>query len=111
MKKSKKLEWYALVEDFNTKKIKKYNVFNSEFNKDLYNKKNQINNYEELKNFIRHWFMFRYWCKAEWEVLIGGLFADMEDFVKIDVWQQLEINLDRITEYVIKELELFKEEL
>ena len=108
MKKNKQLEWNVFVEDFNTKQIKKYNVFNSEFNEELLKKikKKEINTYGELKEFLKRWFMYRYWCKCEWEVLIGGLFADIKDFIKVDVWQQLLINLDRITEYVIRELEI-----
>ena len=51
--------------------------------------------------------MWRYWCKSEWEVVVGGLFAKTdEERHKIDVWYQLEPNLDIITDYVIGVLNL-----
>ena len=38
---------------------------------------------------------------------VGGLFAKHpEEFEKIDIYRQIEMNLDRITEYVNKELRL-----
>ena len=45
--------------------------------------------------------MYRYWSKCEHEIIISGLSARaLEDAEKIDVWKQLEINLDNIVEYV-----------
>lgn len=45
--------------------------------------------------------MYRYWSKCEHEVIISGLSSRaLEDAEKIDVWKQLEINLDNIVEYV-----------
>ena len=56
--------------------------------------------------------MYDYWGKAECEFFISGLFGD--DCEKVDLWKQIEPNLDIITEYVNQkcDLNLFnKEEL
>ena len=51
--------------------------------------------------------MYYYWCKSEFEIEVGGLFAKhQKEFEKIDIYRQIEMNLDRITEYVNKELRL-----
>jgi hypothetical protein len=49
--------------------------------------------------------------KAEYEVLVTDLFPrDYEDFcnraIKIDIWYQLEPNIDKIVKYIMEELRL-----
>lgn len=49
--------------------------------------------------------MYYYWSKCEAEIAVGGLFIkSIEELEKIDIYSQLQPNLDRITEYVIKEM-------
>lgn len=50
--------------------------------------------------------MYHYWSKCEHEILVGDLFTEEDDFKKIDAYRQIEMNLDRITEYVINELKI-----
>lgn len=103
------LEWNVLYEDFNNKKIKTYNIFNNDFIKELHNKfkKKEIKSLSELKNFIKKWAMYHYWSRCEWEICVGGLFSKYPDeFEKIDIYTQIEINLDRITDYVNIKLKL-----
>lgn len=102
--KTTKLEWYVLNHDFNSKKIISYNVLNGwEDALKEARKKKKFNNRETLKNYLKREFMYYYWCKAECEISVGGLFVkDIDkDLFKIDIWSQLEPNLDRITDYVI----------
>lgn len=102
----KKLEWYALEYDFNTTKLKKINVLNERIIEDLKKriKRDKISNYKDLKSAVTSEMRYRYWCKAEHEMLVSDLWNDGEE--KIDVWYQIELNIDRICEYVIKELKL-----
>jgi len=102
----KKLEWYALEYDFNAKKLTKINVLNQWFIEDLKKriKLEKITNYNDLKSAVISEMKWRYWSKAEHEMLVSDLFNDGEE--KIDVWYQIEPNIDRICEYVIKELKL-----
>lgn len=104
----KKLEWNVLIHDFNSNKIKECNIFGEDFLKGL-DRKN-IKNFVELKKYIDGWAKYRYWSKTEYEVEIGGLFSKYPDeFEKIDIYRQIRMNLDRITEYVNNKLQIIKE--
>lgn len=107
--KNANLVWNVLNKDFNSKKIKKYNIFGRGFVEELHKKvlKKEVSTYKELKEFINNWARYYYWSRTEFEIAVGGLFArDIEEFEKIDVYRQVEMNLDRITEYVNGELRL-----
>lgn len=112
------LEWNVLHLDFNSKKACKYNVMHSDFPeriaKAIRSPKGSyrhIDNREDLKEWLKRELMYYYWCKSEHEYVIGGLFNHEEkDLQKLDIWFQLEMNLDRIVDYVIKEMNIsFKE--
>ena len=70
------LEWYAIREDFNKRKIVNYNVLSgweNEIKKARKNKK--FNDYASLKEWLKREFMYYYWSKAEHEICVGGLFV------------------------------------
>ena len=48
--------------------------------------------------------MYDYWSKTESEFYISDLHGD--DYEKIDIWRQIEPNLDLIVEYVNSKMEL-----
>lgn len=113
MKKSAKLEWYAFNHDFNTDNFYQINVLGEEFSKEIVKRINQkssygkIQDYASLREQVRIMLMSKFWSRAEYEYLVTGLFTKDEDKVfKKDVWFQLEPNLDRICEYIIRELDL-----
>ena len=109
-RKNVELKWYVINHDFNRNKVYHMDIFIQDITdcliKNLIKKK--IKNYSDLYEYLLKEFMFYYWCRAEYEMSIGGLFVkDIEkDLEKIDVWYQIEPNLDRICEYVIRELQL-----
>lgn len=105
--KNKKLEWYTLNWDFNSNKLYHFNIFYQDFIDNLYKKyKNkEINNLDDLKNLILS-YCRTYWCRREYEILVGDLSSKEDEFIKIDVFSQIEMNIDRITEYVNNELEI-----
>lgn len=96
------LEWYALRYDFNSKKIVNFNVMTGIA--ELIGKKVRsgiIHNKETLREFLKREFMHEYWSRREYEILMGDLDAVVfTDAEKVDVWRQLEMNLDQIVEYV-----------
>jgi len=109
MKINKDLKWYAFYQDMNDNKLVYTNVLSQDLVEDILkrtkHKIRHIGCYDELKEAIKSYLMWRYWCRSEYEVIVsnwGG--REMEE--KIDIWYQLEPNLDRITEYVMKELKL-----
>ena len=100
------LEWYALRDDSSKRKIENYNVLSGWEEKIKKARKNkEFKDYASLKEWLRKEFMYYYWSKCEAEIAVGGLFIkSIEELEKIDIYRQLEPNLDRITEYVIKEM-------
>ena len=109
MKRNKDLKWYAFYQDFNSDKLVYINVLSKDLIEDILkrikSKNRKIDSYESLKEAIKSYLMWRYWCKSEYEVIVSNWCGkDMKQ--KIDIWYQLEPNLDRITEYINRELKL-----
>lgn len=104
------LKWNVLLYDCNNKKVENYNIFYQDFVKELHKEiaiKKNIKSYDKLYNYIRSWAMYHYWSKCEFEIVVGDFpTSTLENLEKIDVYRQIEMNLDRITEYVIKELRI-----
>lgn len=107
--KNVKLEWYVLMWDSNTKKVVNYNVLDNELIQILHKeivKKKTMTNYEQLKETVKRWRMYYYWSKCECEILVSGWPAEEDEFEKIDAWRQIEMNLDRMCEYIMRELKI-----
>ena len=102
------LKWYVLRHDFNADRIINYNCLWNDLPEEISTeiKKKNINNKEELKEYLKHKFMYYYWSKAEYEILVSGLHSKEDNIEKIDIWRQIEPNLDRITEYIIQEMKI-----
>ena len=96
----KELEWYTLIYNSNTKKLEKFNALHG-ISDSIKKHKKDIYDRSSLKNFLKQEFMYRYWSKYEFELLVSGLIeSDFEKASKIDVWTQLEMNLDNIVDYI-----------
>ena len=99
------LEWYVLRWDFNTKKVINYNILQWR-KEDIVNevRRKSIYNKSILREYLKTTFMYDYWSKTECEFYISDLHGD--DYEKIDIWRQIEPNLDLIVEYVNSKMEL-----
>ena len=99
------LEWYVLCWDFNSKKVINYNILQW-LKEDIANevRRKHIYNKSILKEYLKTQLMYNYWSKTEYEFYISDLHGD--DYEKIDIWRQIEPNLDRIVEYVNSKMEL-----
>ena len=97
------LEWNVWCNELNTNKIKPFNIFNHcSFNKavtDIFSKRLHMDEFEEM---IDKEAMYYFWCKAEYEVMIGGPFERGEK-TKIDIYSQLKLNWDRFIDYLWNE--------
>ena len=94
------LKWYVLKYDPNLNQIINYNVMiglAEILHKKI--KKKEVYDKNSLKEFLKREFMYRYWSKCEYEILVSGLLNKSEK-EKIDIWRQLEMNLDNIVEHV-----------
>jgi len=59
---------------------------------------------EEWEEFIRRRGMYRYWSRCEYEIIVSPWPPQKKDIsVKIDVWQQIENNLDLIVKLLMEE--------
>lgn len=91
--------------DSNKHKVVDYEVlkyYEEDLKKDR--KKRKFTNYDELKDYLRRKFMHDYWSKCECEIAVGSLLSKENELEKIDIFRQLDMNIDRITEYVIREM-------
>lgn len=104
------LEWYAIRWDSNKGETEKINVLQGLEElivKDMW--KGVIKDREDLKFWLKLKLVHDYWSKSEMEMNVCGLHSKYpKELEKIDVWEQLEPNLDRITDYVIEAMELWK---
>ena len=99
------LEWYVLYWDFNKRKVINHNIL--QWSKEhIINeiKHEKIYNKKLLKDYLKTYFIYNYWNKSEYEFFISDLKGNY--YEKIDIWRQIESNLDRITEYVNREMRL-----
>lgn len=104
---SKEIKYYAMHYDFNAKEIRKTNVIHEDILKSLQEmvKKGKIKDRLQFRECLKGEFMYRYWCKREWEISVGDLYEkDLNKYEEIDVYDQLEANLDVITDYIIREM-------
>ena len=107
------LEWNVYHHDFNKKVIEKFNVFDHagvcvalaklarQRKKDPDGKSRYISKEEFVKE-LRSQLMYYYWSKAEWEIIVGPWIS--RDFdkeaIKIDVFDQINLNFDVFADYV-----------
>ena len=104
--KNSNLEWYVLRWDFNAKKVVNYNILEGLAediarevrNKSLYDK-------SILKEYLKTVFIYNYWSKTECEFFVSDLHSD-ECCEKIDMWRQIEPNLNNIVDYVNTKMDL-----
>lgn len=101
------LEFYVIECDFNTEKPIRKNILNENLIKDIKKKyKNgKIKDKTDLKKYLKAEFMHDYWCRAEHEYMLGDLFEeDPKKYTKLDVYFQIEKNIDMISDYIIYRL-------
>ena len=97
-----KLEWYVLYYNSNTHRIEQFNIFDhASFNKAVMKifDKGKLMDMAEFEDAIDKEAMYYFWCKAEYEVLVGD-WISKKDEQKIDIYGQLDMNWDRFIEYL-----------
>lgn len=99
------MKWYVLNHDFNKNEIELFNIFNSsKFNEGV---EKLLKKYTTFSNFVdelNSLAMYCFWCKAEYEIICGGLFAkNDDDFEKIDIYTQLKNNIEQLAIYILTE--------
>ncbi len=96
------LKWNVYVENFNSKKIEVFNVLKHySFREECWNEARQLEDKNEFGACIKHWLMYHFWSKCEWEIILSdwppsGRFNDK----KISVFDQVMLNWDVFIEYL-----------
>lgn len=103
-KKFAKLEWNVLLHNINEHKFKTYNVLREDLLDDILKLIKTPYTYYMLEKVVNSWAIYHYGHRAEYEIVISDLLGF--DEAKIDAYMQIQMNLKRLTEYLIKELEL-----
>ena len=118
--KKKRPEFFALYKDFNNGRMTKYEVLHVVFNEMFDDKENidtdkfvlydhhlkpiPVRTRGQLNEFIKDKLMNRFWANASWEyVAIDWPYMNTikeSRPVKIDVWNQLLINIDVINQLI-----------
>lgn len=103
-----KLEWNVLNYDWNDKCIKRYNIIRQDLIDKIITqyRKKELNNIEDLKKLIKDWAFYHYLGRREYEIMAGDLWHN-DTLEKIDIYAQIEMNLDRLAEYISREMRLF----
>lgn len=99
----KKLEWYAFMQGFNDDKLVYTNVIRQDLIEEVKKAIKKNLNYDEIKEIVKTNLMYHYWSKSEYEVIVSS-WAKKDFEEKIDVYYQLEPNIDRITQYLIRNI-------
>lgn len=101
--KGKKLVWNAFRFDSNFKELEVFNVIRDDLIQEI--KKKSPKTFENLRKIVAINMRHHYMYSAEYEVIISGV-ANRDYEAKKDVWFQIEMNLDRLCEYIANELEM-----
>ena len=85
------LVWNVIYHSVNEDKIKTFNVFNhGGFREDLKKLYKKYPEKEEFAEELRRSLMYYFWCKCEWEIIIGPWCGGRDTKeIKVDVyWQE-----------------------
>ena len=102
------MEWYVMIYDMNKRKVVPYNIFHNSKFSDAIDKLKEKLPYmrdEEIYEFLDNELRYCFWCKAEYEVLVGDLFIkDIDTLEKIDVYTQMKPNIKSLAYYIVSKL-------
>lgn len=128
------LQYFVYIENFNQRKIEKYNVLSDAIVEEIVNNAGENPTKENFAKATEQVFKYYFWARSEWEVIItdwpphvsvpevSRLAKEIEDSVaktgkepyllmtklnvaeKIDVFDQLKLNWDILIDYLYCEL-------
>lgn len=112
------LTYYAFIYDWNTESLDWVNVLGDRYKEHLVKalktktEEVRVKNRDELKKDLRSYLFYFYASRAEYEVLVGDLFSGLDpakyvdDMVKMDVYDQVILNLDIMVDYIINKMDI-----
>lgn len=98
------MPFYVLTWDFNTDSMVPYDIMPYLIGK--YKKsKTKVNTFSEAKSFIIDESKYQFWARCEYEIIISGWPKGKKE-QKVDVYQQIAMNIDIITDIFMNNLKM-----
>lgn len=89
--------------DFNSKRFEPYDIM--PYLIDWYQKsKHKPTTFEEFKEFVHSKSLYKWWSQCEYEIILSD-WPCQQNKVKIDVYYQITLNIDIITEILMNNIE------
>lgn len=103
--KKSNLRWYVLDWDDNQNKVVSMNILDG-LAEDLARevRSGRVHNKSILREYLKTYFIYYYYSRAEYEFIVSDLCNRNHE--KIDIWKQIEPNLNNIVEYINIECDL-----
>lgn len=89
------LEWKVWKYNYNTKKIEQYNALTG-FENTIQRIRENCEGKEDFANQLDKEFMYQYWSRCQYEVLIKPWVGDEAVERKVDIYEQLKMNWDAV---------------
>lgn len=98
-----KKSFYVLNWDFNSDDLEQYDIlpYFRECYKKL-NKDKRPKTVNEWKDFVKNKGMYQFWSRCQYEIIVTG-WPQQKNEVKVDVWMQIEMNIDVIVSILMEE--------
>lgn len=105
--------YYVINWDFNKDKMAPYDImpylyreYLEDKDKFVFMKGHKIpETFEEYKEFILSASRYQFWARCEYEVIVTG-WPQQKNELKLDIYRQIEMNIDVITNHFMGELNL-----
>lgn len=91
------IEFKVITWDFNTKKVEYYDIMPYLRRSWEEGHDNFSLTFDSIKEFILRVSRYQFWSRCQYEVVVTGFPEDGKNSQKIDVYDQIESNLDIIT--------------
>ena len=99
--------YYVITWDFNKDQIERYNIMDYLINCYKATKKSKKlktpETFEECKKFILDKSMYMYWSRCEYECIVHCWPVKKNEH-KLDVYEQIEMNIDVITKHFMNQI-------
>ena len=101
------MKFNVIIQDFNSKEFVSYDIF-PYLTHEYKILKNKPSTYEDFKEFIKAKSMYQWWSRCEYEIILTG-WPNTDFHKKIDIYWQIMMNIDVITELFIKHIQQWKQ--
>lgn len=98
------MKWYVLCHEFNHDQIELFNIFDSYyFSENIKKALKKYVDFETFKKEVETALSYSFMSKSECEIIVSGLFPRDDNSFKIDIYDQVILNLDILAKYIIEE--------